>query len=121
MLSTIGTPSSGRLCLLVSLLFLSVLGCFVSGSLGSASHVSVPQMAPPQLTIFTLPFLSPVNHVPTGSAARAGAIAISGSAIAEAATIAVVRKILMKRPPHALLVRQGKRIAYERCIASFLP
>src|ERR1700722_15809066 len=107
MLSTIGTPISGRPCFLASLLLMSVFGLLARGWFGSASQVSVPQMALPQLTIFTLPFLSPVNHVPTGSAARAGAIAISGSAIAEAATIAVVRKILMKQPPHALLVRQG--------------
>src|ERR1700691_2054027 len=121
MLSTMGIPISGRPCLLASELCLSVFGWFVSGSLGSCIQTKEPQIAPPQLTIFTLPFLSPVNHVPIGSAARAGAIAISASAIAAAATIAVARKVLMKQPPHALLVRQGKRIAYERRIASFLP
>src|ERR1700758_4828781 len=120
MLSTIGTPMSGRPCLLASLLFMSVFGLFVWGSFGSASQVSVPQMAPPQLTILTLPFLSPVNHVPTGSAANAGAIAISPSVIAAAATSAVVRRLFMKGPPDVLFAGQGKRIAYETAIASFV-
>src|SRR5579859_3282025 len=118
MLRTIGTPMSGRPCLLASLLLMSVFGLLVWGSFGSASQVSVPQMAPPQLTIFTLPFLSPVNHVPIGSAANACVIDMSPSATADAATSALARRFFMKRPPDTLLASQGKRIAYEDAIAS---
>src|ERR1700722_10108747 len=99
MLSTIGTPISGRPCLLASLLFLSVFGLLVSGSVGSASQLSEPQIAAPQVTILTLPLRSAVHHVPAGSAARAGPAAIVPSAIAEATTSAVVRKFFIDGLP----------------------
>src|SRR5277367_577876 len=70
--STIGTPMSGWLCLLVSALFLSVFGLPVAGSFGSFSHTNVPQSAPPQLVMRTWLSLSLVYHVPSGSAASAG-------------------------------------------------
>src|SRR5262245_50552259 len=108
MLSTIDTPMSGRLCLLASLFLVSVFGLFVWGSFGSASHVSVPQMAPPQLTILTLPFLSPVNHVPIGSAANAGAVEMTPSTIADAATSALARKFFMKGLPVPCLLAKVK-------------
>src|SRR5215475_10007639 len=72
MLSTIGTPMSGRLCLLASALFLSVFGRPVAGSFGSLSQTSEPHSAPPQLVILTWLSLSAVYQVPIGSAARAG-------------------------------------------------
>src|SRR5262245_8600396 len=75
-------------------------------------------MAPPQLTILTLPFLSPVNHVPSGSAANPGAIEISPSAIADAATNALVQRFFIDGLP-VPCSSQGKRIAYETVIASF--
>ena len=71
MASTIGTPRSGRLCLLASALFLSVLGRPVAGSFGSFSHTKLPHNAPPQLTIRTWLSFSPVNQVPSASAAVA--------------------------------------------------
>src|SRR5262249_17763549 len=97
--STIGTPMSGRPCLLASWLFLSVFGLVVWGSVGSARHVSVAQMAATQLAILTLAFFSPVNHVPSGSVANAGAIEISPSAIADAATNALVRRFFIDGLP----------------------
>ena len=72
--STIGTPISGRLCLLASALFLSVFGRPVAGSFGSFSHTKVPHSAPPQLVMRTWLSLSPVYQVPVGSAANAGPI-----------------------------------------------
>src|SRR5271156_7170613 len=90
-----GMPRSSRLFLAASELFLSVFGWLVSGSFGSASHDSVPHSASPQLTMRTLAFLSPVNQVPSGSAARAGAIQISASAATKAVTAVVVREIFI--------------------------
>ena len=58
--STIGTPSSGRLCLLASALFLSVFGWPVAGSFGSLSQTSAPHSAPPQLVMRTWLSLSAV-------------------------------------------------------------
>src|SRR3984957_5845074 len=108
MLSTIGTPISGRPCLLWSLLFLSVFGLLVAGSFGSASQVRAPQSAPPQLTILTLPFFSAVPHVPSRCAARAGARGIVPKVIAQATTSAVVRKFFMDGLPEPVLVVKVK-------------
>src|SRR5580692_10795262 len=78
--STIGTPSSGRLCLLASALFLSVFGRPVAGSFGSLSQTSAPHSAPPQLVMRTWLSLSAVYQVPSGSAARAGPLGVSATA-----------------------------------------
>src|SRR6202035_5845439 len=78
--STIGTPSSGRFCLLASALLLSVFGRPVAGSIGSLSQTSAPHSAPPQLVMRTWLSLSAVYQVPSGSAARAGALGISAIA-----------------------------------------
>src|SRR5271154_139551 len=94
MASTIGTPMSGRLCLLASALFLSVFGRPVDGSFGSLSPTSVPHSAPPQLVMRTWLSLSAVYQVPSGSAARAGplrpgAMLDSASAASQSADAAV--------------------------------
>src|ERR1700726_2795001 len=78
--STIGTQSSGRLCLLASALLLSVFGRPVAGSIGSLSPTSEPHSAPPQLVMRTWLSLSAVYQVPSGSAARAGPLAVSAQA-----------------------------------------
>src|SRR5580692_617170 len=83
--STIGTPSSGRFCLLASALFLSVFGRPVAGSFGSLSQTSEPHSAPPQLVMRTWLSLSAVYQVPSGSAARAGPL--GASAIAGSTTV----------------------------------
>src|SRR5580704_636259 len=80
MASTICTPRSGRFCLLASALFLSVFGRPVAGSFGSLSQTSAPHSAPPQLVIRTWLSLSAVYQVPSGSAARAGPLAVSAIA-----------------------------------------
>src|SRR6266851_1011942 len=80
MASTIGTPSSGRLCLVASALFLSVFGRPVAGSFGSLSQTSAPHSAPPQLVMRTWLSFSAVYQVPSGSAARAGPLGVSATA-----------------------------------------
>src|SRR5580658_1677759 len=85
MASTIGMPSSGRLCLLASALLLSVFGRPVAGSIGSLSQTSEPHSAPPQLVMCTWLSLSAVYQVPSGSAARAGLL--GASAIADSAMV----------------------------------
>ena len=117
MLSTMGTPSSGRLFLALSELFLSVFGWWVSGSFGSASHDSVPQSASPQLTMRTLAFLSPVNQVPSGSAARAGAMKSAPARPQKRRRPWLYEKSSF-RPPASLRSGKGKRIAYDSVIAS---
>src|ERR1700686_1650435 len=67
--STIGTPSSGRLCLLASALLLSDFGRPVAGSIGSLSQTSEPHSAPPQLVMRTWLSLSAVYQVPSGASA----------------------------------------------------
>src|SRR5262249_13266595 len=66
-------PRSGLFCLLASALFLSVFGRPVPGSFGCLSQTRFPHSAPPQLTIRTWPSLSPVNQMPSASAACTGA------------------------------------------------
>src|SRR5215472_9347512 len=96
MASTIGTPRSGRLCLLASALFLSVLGRPVAGSFGSFSQTRLPHSAAPQLTILTWLSLSPVNQVPRASAARAYGIGVvaSKNTVASQAAATVTRRFI---------------------------
>src|SRR5437588_8229686 len=71
MLSTIGTPISGRFCLAASALFLSVLAWPVAGSIGSLRPTMVPHSAPPQSATRTRDLPPSVSQVPVGSAASA--------------------------------------------------
>jgi hypothetical protein len=70
--------------------------------------------------MWTLPFLSPVSQVPSGSAACAGAGVISATAIAERRTAAAMRKVLIVFPV-AFPEREAGRIAGETGIASWFP
>src|SRR5580704_9484215 len=94
MASTIGMPSSGRVCLLASALFLSVFGRPVAGSFGSLSPTSTPHSASPHLVMRTWLSLSAVYQVPSGSEACAGPIELgpmvdSASAASQSADAAV--------------------------------
>src|ERR1700681_2462171 len=96
--STIGTPSSGRVCLLVSALFLSVFGRAVAGSFGSLSQTREPHSAPPQLVMRTWLSLSAVYQLPSGSAACAGppgVSAIADSAMAESQSADAKRNVFI--------------------------
>src|SRR6516164_9158745 len=100
-------PRSGLLCLLASALFLSIFGRPVAGSFGSLSQTRFPHNAPPQLTIRTWLSLSPVNHVPSASAACAGATAMpTKTAAARRAPPAVVGRIVMNHL--TLLLSEGR-------------
>src|SRR5262249_52427583 len=68
----------------------------VAGSFGSLSQTRFPHNAPAQLTIRTWLSLSPVNHVPSASAACAGATTMpTKTAAARHTPTAVVRRIVM--------------------------
>src|ERR1700676_4255272 len=99
MASTIGTPRSGRVCLLVSALFLSVFGGEVAGSFASLSQTRNPHSAPPQLVMRTWLSLSAVYQVPSGSAARAGPLGVSAivdSAMVESQSADAKRNVFIK-------------------------
>src|SRR4029077_9378645 len=122
MASTIGTPSSGRFCLLASALFLSVFGRPVAGSFGSLSQTSEPHSAPPQLVMRTWLSLSAVYQVPSGSAARAGPLGASAiaSTTVETQSADAKRKVFIKSLCSCLSRRRDTNRGGADCLVAGL-